>query len=591
MTAPTTATITAIRNMINNKTDSTWRAGNGAATVQLPDGNLVWLFGQVLRSGASALHNAILVQDAATVTVPDSSGPAIPDDSDGSYFWPVSGVWDGKKLQVFAMHLEDGGGGAINSLGTTLATFRLNRLNKPEWERKSTITGVSDTEGIQWGHAVCLDDSQTHTYVYGLKARGGLAGRDIYVARAPLSALVDRSRWRYWAGSTTVGWVRDETRARVIETAENGRFGGGFSVDRSSGYRRGRFVVVSKDTADSQILVMFASGPMGPFVTSMSLTLTDDSPALYSYGARGHEELPLDSGKYLITWNWGSNNSARYDETQFPKPVCWEISSLGEDTALHGNVGQAVNSNLAMSVSGHRVFMGQPSNTNTAYAITATKSSPVTLVRHADDMIAAGSSSKAVSLGGTPTSGNLLVVAVGADKNAGGYTITGGGFSVARQDDSSSTSVWVGWKVSAGTESSVTVNRTGGNSSGGDNIYYAEYSCSSAGSWTLDTAGSNYTNETDVTSCASGNATPSIPGLALAVWSIDTVNRINSGTDSYTNGYTVRKARADNDVGTSGGGCLVADKNVPASATTSSTVSFTGTADQMSGCVSIFGKA
>jgi hypothetical protein len=308
-------TVAECQAMFDNKNDSTWRAADGNLTVGLPNGKIAWLFGDTLREGESPVRNSVLVQEGSRLTSP-TGGQAIPNDGNGDYYWPTDAIMDGGLLRAFVGRLGTVNG-AFESHGMALATFTLDSRGYPVYSgNKLNLTSSNEDVAVQWGTSTVRDGS--YVYVYGQQRRQGLwiFGRDVYLARVPVDQLVSRSSWRYWTGS---GWVSDQTRATRIEQAESGRFASSFSVDKVGG----KWVVISKeaDFLGNRIIRMEAESPMGPFTIKRSIS-TPGTSTQWAYQAKGHPELPLATGKLLVTWNLGSSDPSRLLDKYFPKPKC-----------------------------------------------------------------------------------------------------------------------------------------------------------------------------------------------------------------------------------------------------------------------------
>jgi hypothetical protein len=309
--APTAA---SCQTMFDSKTDRTWRAADGNTTVTLPNGKVAWLFGDTFRVGQPMVRNSVLVQEGDRLTS-TTGGQAIPNDSDGSWYWPSDGVWDGGQLRVFAGRLGPASNGWA-SKGVALISFRLDSRGYPVYAGKRNVTTANEDSAIQWGTAVVRSGS--HVYVYGQRRRQApyVFGRDVYLARVARGSLADLRAWRYWDGS---GW---SSRATRIEAAETGRFASAFSVDRVDG----QWVAVSKenDFLGDRIISMRSSSPAGPFRT-VGVLGAPPVDGSFTYQARAHPELPMADGRLLVTWNLMSDDAALVFSTYFPKPKCGEV--------------------------------------------------------------------------------------------------------------------------------------------------------------------------------------------------------------------------------------------------------------------------
>lgn len=309
-------TVEACQEMFDGKNDATWRAADGNVSVALPGGRVAWLFGDTHREGAPFIHNSILVQEGDRLTS-TTGGQAIPNDGDGSYYWPTDGLVDGGLLRVFLNRVAQIGdvGRGFENRGVAMATFGFDSREFPVYQRKQNITRMNEDTAVQWGTAVVRDGG--YVYLYGQRRRPGewVFGRDVYVAQVPAGAVAVLSAWRFWTGSD---WVAEEDLAAPIESAESGRFASNFSVDKVGD----TWVAVSKhsDIAGDRIIEMRSPGPLGPFVTTSSIAAPSTSQR-WTYQARAHPELPLEDGRTLVTWNVGAARPKLMPE-DFAKPRC-----------------------------------------------------------------------------------------------------------------------------------------------------------------------------------------------------------------------------------------------------------------------------
>jgi len=202
---------------------------------------------------------------------------------------------------------------------------------------------------------------------------------------------------------------------------------------------------------------------------------------------------------------------------------------------------------------------------------------------------AVGSSSTASTtldavFGVAPTAGSLLVLAMAGDKNTGALTLAG--WSIPVELLSASVSLYVAWKVSDGTET--TVSPSWANSSAAGNMaWVGEYSDSAEGTWTLLQSASNITNESPTTTWVTGTtAATSADGIGIAAAAADSNAQI-TGADPWGSGYATRHTS------TGGGGkgaIFVAEKFELASSAATSTFNGIGAGDQISAAIGVWAK-
>jgi hypothetical protein len=150
----------------------------------------------------------------------------------------------------------------------------------------------------------------SYTYVFGTAAVSGKWGKAVYLARAPLGKLATPAAWRYWNGSS---WTTDITKRAPVITADQ-TIDSAFSVHRLS---NGTFRIVNKDYSiiGTTISAYTAKTPAGPWTKSAPIA-NAPVPATNSgqgvnYLAGEHPEIPLASGKVLVTSN---NNSLNFND-------------------------------------------------------------------------------------------------------------------------------------------------------------------------------------------------------------------------------------------------------------------------------------
>jgi hypothetical protein len=187
---------------------------------------------------------------------------------------------------------------------------------------------------------------------------------------------------------------------------------------------------------------------------------------------------------------------------------------------------------------------------------------------------ATGSNSLTFTFGSATASGNLIVIAVGADKNTGALTSIPSGFASVPSTPIISTSVteYFIWGVSAG-ETAYSIGWTSIASSGAWG-WAGEYSQAGSGSWTLVASQTNPTNETSVASWSSGTTSSlASSGLAIAAFATDSGGSVDQ-TPAFSNGFTGRDITSTATLGSTGAGwAFVAEKAVDSGTTVETTLS------------------
>ena len=126
-----------------------------------------------------------------------------------------------------------------------------------------------------------------------------------------------------------------------------------------------------------------------------------------------------------------------------------------------------------------------------------------------------------VTLPAAPTAGNLLVLALAGDKNTGALTLSG--FTKAHEILGASTSLYVYYKISAGTETSISPSWPT-TSAAGNTAHYMEIedTAVSGSDWQIaGTAETTYSDTTTNSRSTNTTGTLTASALALATWALD----------------------------------------------------------------------
>ncbi|MDY6904311.1 MAG: DUF4185 domain-containing protein [Thermodesulfobacteriota bacterium] len=199
--------------------DPHWLGGDGAATVDLGDGRVLWLFGDSFvdvsgrgeRSSATLVRNSIADQKGYDPTSAemrffwgnDANEPAAFFKRRGdTWFWPASGIVVGRHLLVFLMKIQP----ADNDLGFEPIGWRAawidNIQARPDgWHLTWLIS--PQQQGLVAGIGTpVLKDGYLHVF-----AANGRDGK-VYLVRWPEAAVRkgDLTTPRWWTGKAG-GWV------------------------------------------------------------------------------------------------------------------------------------------------------------------------------------------------------------------------------------------------------------------------------------------------------------------------------------------------------------------------------------------------
>jgi hypothetical protein len=261
-----------------------WAGGDGSSSTRLPDGRVLWLFGDTVTGGASAdgrrtgvvglVHNSVVITAGTCATSVASRIDALPGTT-STWLWPThsvvtraGGPRTGTSVTVFAQRITRTGPGAFDFRRVATTTVAL----EVAWGGRATVGAVQDIAGptTLWGAGVLVDGPTT--WVYGTRAAGrGTFGRHLLLARAPTATVGDRATWRY---RTAGGWSARPAYAAVVRPGREG-----VSTVLSGVVRDGRAVLVTKpqEFLDDRVVSLTAPRPWGPWTQRTLLTAPSTS--------------------------------------------------------------------------------------------------------------------------------------------------------------------------------------------------------------------------------------------------------------------------------------------------------------------------
>ena len=278
-----------------------WTGSDGAYSAKLPDGRIVWMWGDTFLGTVNADHSRNpqgFIHHAFTMMNADGTlGETIYKKNDGfgdralihttdgqTYYWLGDGTVEGDKYRQFAYRIV---GGVI--VGVDVATFSLPAF---------TLDGVTAMPGAwipgqgyprQYGVSIVEEDD--YTYIYGCET-GGVLSKELHVARVPRGQLLSGT-WEYWTGSgwSTLPLLSARIRSGVADEMS--------VVKTKTGYR----AVASLVGIGSQIYMYTAPRPEGPWSAGTLLYTTPESNAkTITYNAKEHEHF-AGTDHIVISYN------------------------------------------------------------------------------------------------------------------------------------------------------------------------------------------------------------------------------------------------------------------------------------------------
>jgi hypothetical protein len=200
---------------------SGWTSGDGALSVPLSDGRVLWLFGDSHIDDYDSktkttpclfqVRNVGLIQDtnnpggAETLIGPGPGSRTWFKNSTnaGEWFWPVCGFQEGKSVYVYLAALEKTGKGGMWGFKAREHDY----LAKLEYPDLSSIAyqPLPDFNGITFGQGFVKDGEDI--FAFGIKRHG--TASDVFVAK--FKAVLPESEWNFWDGQHWTGNVTNVT--------------------------------------------------------------------------------------------------------------------------------------------------------------------------------------------------------------------------------------------------------------------------------------------------------------------------------------------------------------------------------------------
>ena len=285
--------------------------GDGTYSVPLPDGRIVWIFGDTFIGGVNEdntrqlqdpkfIRNSVVVQDGdsvrtlfqtidgqkASFAIPRTDGKQ--ESENDRWLWPGDGLIENGLLKIFYSEFtqQDTGMWGFRWEGTWIGSYSLPGLEELDLQK---LYDRKDTP-IHFGHAVFVDD--THTYVYGA---GDI--KNPYAARYPNGNV--NGAWEFYTGGS---WTNDITRAMPMDDI-------GISEQFSVFKLKNTCILLTQMGELGPDIYSFTSDtPYGPWDNKQllyTIPLPDSAHNLITYNALAHPHLIRDHN-LLVSYNTNS---------------------------------------------------------------------------------------------------------------------------------------------------------------------------------------------------------------------------------------------------------------------------------------------
>lgn len=312
------------------KGDRHWRGADGAATVNLGNGKVLWLFsdtfvdktGSGTRANAGLIRNSIGIQDGTDMAHSKMSFPGVGKDNASDSFFKISGpnwLWTGhgaiirRQLVIFLMEVAT----ATDGLGFQVVGWHIaliqNAQEIPENWKIAYISGV-DTHGVIVGSSAVLSD-EDFLYAYGVKEPGS---HEVFLLKFEIEKLLsqDVKEFEWWDGQQ---WLPDSELADLPAPLFVGQTE--FSVHYQSDIQQ-YMQVQTYGFGQAEIGIRTASKPEGPWSESTMIYKPVLRETDLMYSANAHPELQSDG--LIITYNVNNvdfSELVRNENLYFPKII------------------------------------------------------------------------------------------------------------------------------------------------------------------------------------------------------------------------------------------------------------------------------
>jgi len=288
-----------------------WVAGDGAISVPLSDGRVLWLFGDSHVDDYDPVSGTIpclfQVRNAALLhDKNDLEGPRtlIGDKgvfkslfrattNENCWLWPGAGFQEGETVHVYLHALQttaQGGAWGFKKAGSDyFAEMALPNLHVRAYLPLPAFNDIS------FGCGFVKDPPSGYVYAFGNKP--DVTESLVFVAR--FKASDPAARWQFWDGKS---WNADVTKAAVITR--------GASTSVSVCKVKGKYLLITSEFSvgcdqGKAIEVSTSSSPTGPFSALKQIFTIDDTVQGHSpffYLPVAHPEFINDKDELLITY-------------------------------------------------------------------------------------------------------------------------------------------------------------------------------------------------------------------------------------------------------------------------------------------------
>lgn len=286
-----------------------WTAGDATISIPLPDGRVIWLFGDSYTVAVNIQNNTLpcLFQVRNCFMVQDSGNPSVfktildttatgvnmttfklrPNDT--SIFWPGHGYVYNDTVYVFLERYK--------STNLTYEGCYIAKLTYPGLHQVSLLPAHYSGPKNIFGRAIMADSAGGWLYIYGNRLN--------WIVWEPVLARCNIANpFLPWEFYTATGWTTNPAQAKKLC---NDPVSPGFSVFQQDG----KYYLVTQENGylecglGREIWSYVSSSPWGPF-TGKTLLYTEESTFngayLLTYNAQAHP-WNIENSELLVSYN------------------------------------------------------------------------------------------------------------------------------------------------------------------------------------------------------------------------------------------------------------------------------------------------
>lgn len=314
--------------------DKTWRGADGAASIDLGNDKILWLFSDTFidpqatgnRTNSRMIRNSIAIQEGndledAKITFYYKGTQKKPKSffelPGETWFWTGHGTLINDTLIIFLFEEKSPKGGGFEAIGWYVAIIENPFDNPLNWNIEY-VRGI-ETYGVIIGSSAVLKD-EDYIYAYGVTEP---ATHETYLLRMPLDKLI--------VGDIThlEWWIEGDWKIRTKELPVPAPLFIGqteFSVHYEQ-YLQKYIQIQTYGIGHASLGYRLAEKPEGPWSDAIIFYKPGrENPKDFIYSANAHPEITTDG--ILITYN--INNSdfgelVRNEDIYFPKLIRMKI--------------------------------------------------------------------------------------------------------------------------------------------------------------------------------------------------------------------------------------------------------------------------